>query len=298
MYSAKKRLKSIRMSASGQRGVGTALRYVIAILMIAYAVFPALWVASASLDPTGSLATTKLLPKNASLRNFKELISDPINLYLIWLWNSIKISSIVAFLSVAILALSAYAFSRFRFRYRRSLLLGVFLVQVFPSSLTIVGLFLLVQQIGRYIPSLGLNSHGGLILVYLGWVMGINVWLMKGFFDSVPRDIDESAMVDGASHWQIFWFLILPLVRPILAVVAVLSFIGTFNDFLLARTILQSSEEFTLMVGLFLFVDQRFAQNWGVFAAGAIIASVPIVLVYLLLQDQIVSGLTTGAVKG
>jgi ABC-type maltose transport system permease subunit len=266
--------------------------------MIVYAVFPALWVTSASLDPTGSLATTKLVPKNASLRNFKELINDPINPYLIWLWNSIKVSSIVAFLSVAILALSAYAFSRFRFRYRRSLLLGVFLVQVFPSSLTIVGLFLLVQQIGRYIPSLGLNSHGGLILVYLGWVMGINVWLMKGFFDSVPRDIDESAMVDGASHWQIFWHLILPLVRPILAVVAVLSFIGTFNDFLLARTILQSSEEFAVMVGLFLFVDQQFAQNWGVFAAGAIIASVPIVLVYLLLQDQIVSGLTTGAVKG
>ncbi|MEW6718544.1 MAG: sugar ABC transporter permease [Chloroflexota bacterium] len=285
-------------TVSGQRRFGKRVRYIIALLAIFYSLFPALWVTSASFDPTGSLATTQLIPRHASLNNFRELFADPINPFLTWLLNSIKISSIVAFLSVFILALSAYAFSRFRFRFRRSLLLGVFLVQVFPSSLTIVGLFLLVQQIGRYFPTFGLNSHGGLILVYLGWVMGINVWLMKGFFDSVPREIDESAMVDGATHWQIFWNLILPLVRPILAVVAVLSFIGTFNDFLLARTILQSTEEFTLMVGLYLFVDQQFAQNWGVFAAGAVIASVPIVLVYLLLQDQIVSGLTTGAVKG
>jgi len=283
---------------SGQRRLTRTGRVIVTVIAVAFALFPALWVVSASLDPSGSLATTKLIPTNASLRNFRELINDPVNPFLLWLWNSIKISTIVAILSIFILSLSAYAFSRFRFRLRRNLLLGVFLVQVFPSSLTIVGLFLLVQQIGRYIPSLGLNSHGGLILVYLGWVMGINVWLMKGFFDSVPRDIDESAMVDGATHWQIFWQLIFPLVRPIIAVVAVLSFIGTFNDFILSRTILQSTEEFTLMVGLYLFVDQQFAQNWGVFAAGAVIASVPIVIVYLLLQDQIVSGLTTGAVKG
>lgn len=274
------------------------LRLLVAIVAIIYAVFPALWIASTSLNPTGSLATAELIPRHASLRNFDELLNDPIHPYLRWLWNSIKISTIVAVISVFILALSAYAFSRFRFRFRRNLLLGVFLVQVFPSSLTIVGIFLLVQQIGNYIPSLGLNSHGGLILVYLGYVLGINVWLMKGFFDSIPRDIDESAMVDGASHWQIFTRLILPLVRPILAVTGILSFISTFNDFLLARTVLQSTDEFTLMVGLYLFVDQQFAQNWGVFAAGALIASVPIVLIYLILQDQIVSGLTEGAVKG
>ena len=128
--------------------------------------------------------------------------------------------------------------------------------------------------------------------------MGVNTWLMKGFFDTVPRDIDESAMVDGASHWQIFWHLILPLVRPILAVITILSFIYAFNDFIIARTILQTSEDFTLMVGMYLFVDQQFAQNLGVFAAGALIAGIPIILIYLLLQDQIVGGLTQGAIKG
>jgi arabinogalactan oligomer/maltooligosaccharide transport system permease protein len=285
-------------SASRKRRFGLLLRLVVAILSIGYAIFPAVWILSASLDPSGSLAAQRLIPRQASLRNFEILLNDPIHPYVRWLWNSIKISSIVAILSVFILTLSAYSFSRFRFKFRRALLLGVFLVQVFPSSLTIVGLFLEVQQLGNYIASLGLNSHGGLILVYMGYVLGINVWLMKGFFDSVPRDIDESAMVDGASNWQIFWSLIIPLVRPIMAVVGILTFISTFNDFVLARVVLQSTDQFTLMVGLFLFVDQRFAQNWGVFAAGALIASVPIIVIYLLLQDQIVSGLTQGAVKG
>ena len=137
-----------------------------------------------------------------------------------------------------------------------------------------------------------------LILVYLGGVMGINVWLMKGFFDAIPRDIDESAMVDGASHWQTFRHLILPLVRPILAVVGILTFIGNFSDFVLARVMLQSTEEFTLMVGMYLFVSDQFSKNWGVFAAGGLIGGIPIVLFYLALQDQIVGGLTQGSVKG
>jgi ABC-type maltose transport system permease subunit len=270
----------------------------VAIIAIFFALFPVLWIASAAFNPTGSLATQSLIPAKASLANFEKLFNDPIHPFLRWFWNSIKISTIVAVIAVFVIALSAYAFSRFRFRARRPLLLSVFLVQAFPSALTIVGLFLLMQQIGIYVPSFGLNSHGGLILVYLGWVLGISVWLMKGFFDTIPRDIDESAMVDGATHWQIFWHLILPLTRPILAVVAILSFIYAFNDFILARTILQSSEDFTLMVGMYLFVEQQFAQNWGVFAAGALLAGIPIILVYLLLQDHIVSGLTQGAVKG
>jgi ABC-type maltose transport system permease subunit len=174
----------------------------------------------------------------------------------------------------------------------------MFLVQVFPNMLTMVALFLLIQQIGTYIPVLGLNSHGGLILVYLGGVMGINVWLMKGFFDSIPRDIDESAMVDGASHWQTFWMLIFPLVRPILVVVGILTFIGTYSDFLLARILLSSNEQLTVMVGLWVFISQQFSQNWGTFAAGGLMAAIPIVVIYLLLQDQIVGGLTQGAVKG
>lgn len=285
-------------TVSRRRRITRVFRILVAMIAISFAIFPVIWVFSAALNPTGSLATQRLIPENASLRNLDELLNDPLHPFARWLWNSIKISSITAILSVFVISLSAYAFSRFRFRFRRSLLLSVFLVQAFPSSMTIVGLFLLMQQIGRYLPTFGLNSHGGLILIYLGWVMGVNTWLMKGFFDTIPRDIDESAMVDGASHWQIFWHLILPLVRPILAVITILSFIYAFNDFIIARTILQTSKEFTLMVGMYLFVDQQFAQNWGVFAAGALIASVPIILIYLFLQDQIVGGLTQGAIKG
>ncbi len=160
-----------------------------------------------------------------------------------------------------------------------------------------VALFLMLRQIGEYFPAFGLNTHGGLILVYLGMQMGINIWLMKGFFDSVPRDIDESAMVDGATHWQIFWYLIFPLVRPILAVVAILGFVSAFNEFIIANILLRSMRtihswsactcsSLTVLPGL------------GYFAAGAIIGAVPIALLYVTLQDQIVGGLTSGAVKG
>jgi ABC-type maltose transport system permease subunit len=121
---------------------------------------------------------------------------------------------------------------------------------------------------------------------------------MKGFFDSIPRDIDESAKVDGATDWQIFWRLIFPLVRPILAVVGVLAFVGTFNEFVLARVLLRDKDNWTLMIGLFNFVNGDLNQDWGKFAAGSLVAAVPVVIVYLSLQDQIVGGLTAGSVKG
>jgi ABC-type maltose transport system permease subunit len=273
-------------------------RLVIAALAILYALFPVIWIISASFNPSGSLASHELIPRNASLKNYRDLLNDPLHPFWTWMINSFKVATITSILSVAVTALSAYSFSRFRFRGRRNLLLTILLIQVFPNMLMMVALFLIIQAIGTYIPSMGLNTHGGLILVYLGGVMGINVWLMKGFFDSVPRDIDESAMVDGASHWQIFRMLILPLVRPVLAVVAILTFIGNYSEFVLARVMLQSNEEFTLMVGLYIYVSDQFARSWGVFAAGGLIGGIPIVIIYLLLQDQIVSGLTQGSVKG
>lgn len=128
--------------------------------------------------------------------------------------------------------------------------------------------------------------------------MGINIWLMKGFFDTVPKDIDESAMVDGATHWQTFTRLIFPLVRPVVVVVALLTFISTYSEFVLARIILKSTENLTVMVGLYIFQNNVMAQKWGEFTAGAVMAAVPIVIIYLLLQDYIVGGLTSGAVKG
>lgn len=290
--------KSSSMTLSRRRQISFISRMIIILIAVVYALFPVLWIFSASLDPTSTLGRQGLLPTNLSLRHYQELLNDPLNPFLLWLWNSIKIATISTVLALFITTLSAYAFSRFRFRGRRNLLLTILLIQVFPNLLAMVALYLLLQQVGAYIPSLGLNSHGGLIMVYMGGVMGINVWLMKGFFDSIPREIDESAQVDGATPWQTFWYLILPLVRPILVVVGILTFIGTYSDFILASILIQDTELFTLMVGLNLFVSQNFAQEWGKFSAGALMGAIPIVIVYLLLQDQIVGGLTQGSVKG
>lgn len=285
-------------SRKAQIRMGVAWRLVVIVIAVFYALFPVLWILSASLDPTSSLGRQGVFPANASLGNYEELLSDPLNPFLLWVWNSIKIATISTVLAAFITTLSAYSFSRFRFRGRRNLLLTILLIQVFPNLLTMVALFLLLQQIGAYIPSLGLNTHGGLIMIYMGGVMGINVWLMKGFFDSIPKDIDESAQVDGASPWQTFYHLILPLVRPIIVVVSILTFIGTYSDFILASIMLKDTDMYTLMVGLNLFVAQNFAQDWGKFSAGALLGAIPIVVVYLLLQDQIVGGLTQGSVKG
>lgn len=288
-----------RSSLHRQEQINMALRYVVAIITIAFALFPVIWVVSASFNPGGTLTGQTLIPQNASFANYEVLLGgDPRFPFPRWLFNSLYIATVTAVIAVLVTALSAYAFSRFRFRGRRNLLLTLFLIQVFPNTLTMVALFLLLQQLGTYIPALGINSHGGLILIYLGGVMGINVWLMKGFFDSVPREIDESAMVDGASHWQTFWMLIFPLVRPILVVVGILTFISAYSDFLLARVMLRSTDQYTLMVGLWVFISDQFSQNWGVFAAGGLMAAIPVVVIYLLLQDQIVGGLTQGAVKG
>ena len=305
--------------------VGLSLRMVVILLAVCFALFPIVFVASSAFNPSGDLNTGSLIPRNVHgvddlTYNFRELMfnKDQLEIYPFWNWllNSIVVAATSTILIVLITALSAYSFSRFRFRGRRSMLLGILLIQVFPNLLAMVALFLILLEIGRlataipdvvpflsfidwsFIEMFSLDSLGGVILVYMGGAMGINTWLMKGFFDSVPRDIDESAMVDGASHWQIFWRLIFPLVRPILAVVGVLAFIGTFNEFVLARIILRDKEHWTLMVGLFNFISSDFNRAWGKFAAGALVAGTPIVVFYLALQDQIVGGLTQGAVKG
>jgi ABC-type maltose transport system permease subunit len=290
--------RKFKTSRSQQRNVQRYLRVTIGILASLYALFPVIFIISSSLDPTNSLASAEIVPRIVSFVNYRRLLNNPIYPFQHWLFNSFKVSSISAVLAVLLTGMSAYAFSRFRFRGRRPLLLTVLLVQVFPNTLAMVALFLLVQQIGNYIPSLGLNTHGGLILVYLGGVLGFNTWLMKGFFDSIPRELDESAMIDGASHWQAFQYVILPLARPILAVVGILTFIGTYGDFVVARVLLQSTENYTLAVGLYTLVATQYTQQWGVFAAGALIGAIPIVIVFLFLQDQLVSGLTSGAVKG
>jgi arabinogalactan oligomer/maltooligosaccharide transport system permease protein len=273
-------------------------RLVIIALALFFAFFPIVWIASASINQTGTLNVQKLIPKNIGYENYDKLLHSNLYPFQRWMWNSIKVSTIASILSVTISALGAYAFSRFRFRGRRGLMLTIFIVQVFPNSLTIVATFLLIQAIGKHIGWLGLNTHGGLILVYLGGALGINTWLMKGFFDSIPRELDESARIDGASDWRIFWQIIFPLVRPILAVVGILTFIGVYGDVIISLTLLKDKNVQTLAIGLNRFISDEYNQNWGIFSAGALIGAIPIVVIILSFQRFFVSGLTEGAVKG
>jgi arabinogalactan oligomer / maltooligosaccharide transport system permease protein len=287
-----------------QKKLSVILRLILALFLIAFAVFPVLWIVSASFDNSNSLATQKLIPVNAGIKNYERLFNmDPtfrfgdLN-YWRWLYNSIKVSSISTILTLSLTTMAAYSFSRMRFTGRITMLKGILLIQAFPNLLALVAIYVIVFQFGQIIPWLGLNTHAGLIMVYLGGAMGINIWLMKGFLDTIPREIDESGKIDGASNFQIFFYLILPLLRPILIVIGILSFIGTYGDFILARILLTDISQYTLMVGLQIFTAGQFDQKWGVFAAGALIGALPIMVIYLSLQDYIAGGLTTGAVKG
>jgi arabinogalactan oligomer/maltooligosaccharide transport system permease protein len=177
-------------------------------------------------------------------------------------------------------------------------LLTLVLVQMFPQFLAIVTLYLMFATITDYYPGIGFNTPWALILLYLGGALGVNTWLMKGFFDTIPRDLDESAKVDGATHAQVFFGIILPLVAPILAVTGLLAFIGTINEFLIASIFLTDPDSKTLAVGLYGLVSGERNNNFGMFAAGSLLAAIPTVLLFQFLQRYIVGGLTAGAVKG
>lgn len=291
-------MSKLTTSMTAQRRLGLGIKLVIAVLTVLYALYPVAWVLSAALDPANSLVNQSLIPRNATLDNFARLVNDPQHPFVLWLWNSIKVSGISAVIIVALTALAAYSFSRLRYRGRRAGLLTILLVQLFPNTLALVSLFLLLKQVGNIIPWLGLNTHGGLILIYSGGALGFNTWLMKGYFDTIPHELDEAALIDGATHFQVFRYILLPLVRPILAVIGILSFIGTYSDFLLARVMLKSAENYTLAVGMTLFIRGQYTREWGVFAAAALMGALPIVLIFLVLQRQLIGGLARGAVKG
>ncbi|HKZ24399.1 MAG TPA: sugar ABC transporter permease [Acidimicrobiia bacterium] len=279
------------------RGLGW--RHLVAWLALAFAVFPVLWVISASFNPQGSLTSQRLVPSSFTLDNYRELLFTDVP-FGSWYLNTILIAGGAALVNTLLSALAAYAFSRMRFRGRRTGLLSVLLIQMFPQILNFVAIFLIMVQVKDVFPAFGLGTGAGLALVYLGGAMGVNTWLMKGFFDTIPVELDESAKVDGASHAVIFYRIILPLVAPILAVVFLLSFIFLLNDVVIASAVLGQGdpEKFTLSVGLFRYLSDQFNLRWGPFAAGALLAGIPVVLLFQFLQRFIVSGLTQGAVKG
>lgn len=285
-------------SLRAQKRLSITWRLIVALIAIAFSLFPVVLIFSTSINPVSQVTVTQLIPENATLNNYRRMLTDEQFPFARWVFNSVKVSGITALLVVALTSLAAFAFSRFRFRLRQPLLRTVLLVQVFPNILAVTALYLILLTIGRIYPGFGLNSHFGLILIYLGGAMGFNTWLMKGFFDTIPRDLDEAAYIDGASSWYTFTRVIFPLVRPILAVIFILTFIGTYADYLLARVMLTDKMQYTVAVGLSLFVGEQYSQRWNLFAAGALMAALPTLVLFYLIQNQLQSGLTVGAVKG
>jgi len=270
-------------------------RYVVGVLAVVYAVWPLVYVFSASVSEGGTLTGSNRLFAEVSPSNYAKLADT---YFWTWLGNTLFIGITTAVATVLMGAAAAYAFSRFRFTGRRAGLIALLVIQMFPQVLAFAAVFLLLLVLGDVVPILGLNSKVALIAVYLGGALGVNTFLMYGFFNTVPKELDEAAKIDGATHAQTYWTIILRLVVPILAVVALLSFISSFSDFLLAKLILQSEANWTLAVGLYGWVSDQLSRNWGLFAAGATISAVPVVVLFLFLQRYIVSGLTAGSVKG
>ena len=273
-------------------------RHVLVISVCLFSLFPLYLVVISSFNSTGSLRLDSFIPREISFANYKLLFTDSTIPYLTWMKNSLIIAGATAVLSVTIGSASAFAFSRLNFKGRKTGIQMLLLVQMFPAILAISAVYVIMERVYTFAPSIGLGTQAGLLLIYLGGAMGVNIWLLKGFVDSIPKELDEAAKIDGASAVQTYWLIFMPLAAPVLAVVALLSFIGTFNEFILARLFLVDMESRTVAVGLQQFIGGQYSENWGPFAAGSIIASVPIVIIFLSLQKYIVNGLTAGSVKG
>ncbi|MGQ5110441.1 arabinogalactan oligomer ABC transporter permease GanQ [Bacillus halotolerans] len=267
--------------------------YLFLACMAVIIVYPLLWTAGASFNPGNSLISTSLIPKNPTFDHYKELFAGKENLqYVQWYINSIKISLFTMAGSLICVTFTAYAFSRFRFKGRKYALTLFLLLQMIPQFSALIALFVLAQMLGM------INSHWLLILLYIGGLIPMNTYLMKGYMDSIPIDLDESAKIDGASSTRIFLQIILPLSKPMAAVVAMNGFTGPLGDFVLSSTILRTPESYTLPVGLFNLVNDVMGASYTTFAAGALLISVPVAVIFIMLQKNFVSGLTAGGTKG
>jgi len=282
-------------------------RHVVGLVAVCAALFPVVYIVSSSFTSNSSLSTADWYPTHLTLQNFSNLLHNNVigntgakqdAPYPHWFLNSMLISLLTAVATTVLGALAAYAFSRFRFKGRRGGMMGLLLIQMFPQFVAVAAIYLIVLNVGDIFPQIGLDKLAAVVIVYLGGAMGVQAWLMKGFFDTIPKELDESAKVDGATAAQIFWGVVLPLAAPVLAVVALISFVFTLNEFVIASTILQTTSHKTLPVGMQLFISDSYDKVWGPFAAGALLAAVPVAALFMFLQRWIVSGLTAGSVKG
>ena len=281
-----------------------ATRMLKRLLIIAICVImlsPTYLVVIASLGKGGSFFSASLIPKNVSWANYHALFSG--SDFLTWTKNSVIVCFAVATLATLCSGLMGYAFSRMRFRGRKYGLMGLLLLQIFPTVLAIPAYYYLLLWLQNHLTIdghvvFGLGTYQGLILVLSGGALAFNSWLFKGYLDNLPRELEEAAFVDGATRLRMIRHVVLPLAKPIIATIYLFTFIGVYSEYAVTSIVMNSSSHYTLPVGLRGFIFNEFSQNWTIFAAGAVIASVPILITFLLMQRYLVSGLARGAVRG
>ncbi len=278
------------MIASEQSTKGQWKAHAILIPVTVLTLFPVLWVIKMAFRNDQSFDTSlNPIPTELSLSNFIGVIEAPY----FWqqLGNSLLVSTLTTVIGVFLACTAAYAFSRFEFPGRRAGLMGFLVTQMFPGTMMMIPLYHVLDQLGL------LDRMLGLMFVYSTTSIPVCVWMLKGYFDTIPKEIEESALMDGASQFTIFWRLIVPLSRPAIAVTALFSFMTAWNEYILAATFMSDESAYTLPVRLQHYVGD-YTTECGYFAAGAIIVSVPVMALFFALQKHLVGGLTAGSVKG
>ncbi len=265
-------------------------------LLCAATLYPVLWVVKLALSPTQTLSmSANPFPESVTLDHFRDVLgsTDAQGRWLFGrqLLSSLVVSGATTLVGLTLAVTAAYALSRFRFPGKESGMQVLLITQMFPATLMLVPLYSILQTLGL------LDSIGGLVLVYATSSLPFCVWMLKGYFDTIPRELEEAAIMDGASPGQVFIKVVLPLARPALAVTALFSFMQAWNEFILAATLLNDAARFTLPVALQRYVGE-YKTEWGHFAAGALIISAPVMALFFALQKFLVGGLTAGAVKG
>lgn len=282
----------MKQNTKAMKRIRLTVTYLFLVVMVVVALYPLLWLIGASFNPGDSLYSSSIIPAHPTFEHYKELMTSTDYPFFKWYFNTIKVACMTAILGVVLCSFTAYAFSRFRFKGRNVGMMTMLIIQMFPSFMNIVALYVLLNMAGL------LDKHIGLVLVYAGTNIPFNTWIMKGYFDTIPKSLEEAALIDGASRTTIFWKIMMPLATPVIAVITLFHFVIPFGDFILSRTILTTVDKYTLTVGLFSLVNNQFGKNWTTFTAGALLMAIPIVILYMSMQKYFISGLTGGATKG
>lgn len=270
--------------------ISTMLLHCVFIILAIIVIVPVIWIIGSSFNPGTSIFSSSLFPKNPTLDHYRELFTQTD--YLIWFKNTLKVALMSMFFSVIITVMTGYSFSRFKFKGKKNGMMIMLILQMFPAFLAMTAVYIIISGLGL------INTHIGLVLVYVTGQIPFNTWLVKGYLDAIPRSLDEAARIDGAGNWTILYRIILPLTAPIVVFVALQNFIGPFFDFIFPQIILRTADKKTLAMGLFAWIKTRAENNYTMFAAGAVLIAVPITILYAYFQKYIVEGLSKGATKG